>query len=101
PGLPESTVVVDHAIRRTPRDYETFARMRPGDRYPEAIAIAETRLREAVTALRAAGEDVDMEDLRREIVPPYPVDIFLDKWLKLSSSQPSWTFVALLARDTY
>jgi DNA (cytosine-5)-methyltransferase 1 len=101
PGLPESTCVVDHTIRRTPRDYETFARMRPGDRYPHALAIAEARLAEAITAFRAAGKDVDAEDLRREIVPPYPVDIFLDKWRKLIPDQPSWTVVAHLARDTY
>jgi DNA (cytosine-5)-methyltransferase 1 len=101
PGLPESTFVVDHAIRRTPRDYETFARMKPGDRYPEALAIAETRLAEVITALRAAGKDIDAEELRREIVPPYPVDIFVDKWRKLIPNQPSWTVVAHLARDTY
>ena len=101
PGLPESTVVVDHAIRRTPRDYETFARMRPGDRYPEALAIAEARLAKATTALQTAGTDVDAEELRREIVPPYPADIFVDKWRKLIAGQPSWTVVAHLARDTY
>jgi DNA (cytosine-5)-methyltransferase 1 len=101
PGLPESTFVVDHAIRRTPRDYETFARMRPGDRYPEALAVAEARLAEAIVALRAAGKDVDAEELRRETVPPYPVDIFIDKWRKLIPDQPSWTVVAHLARDTY
>src|SRR5262249_23640475 len=46
PGLPEQTCIVDHAIRRTPRDYATFARMEPGDRYPDALVIAEKRLAE-------------------------------------------------------
>jgi DNA (cytosine-5)-methyltransferase 1 len=101
PGIPKSICVVDHAIRRTPRDYETFARMRPGDRYPEARAIAETRLDEAISALRAAGKDVDEEELRRGMVPRYPVGIFVDKWRKLIPHQPSWTIVAHLARDTY
>jgi DNA (cytosine-5)-methyltransferase 1 len=101
PGLPEAAFLVDHAIRRTPRDYETFARMRPGDRYPEALTIAEARLAEAITTLQTAGKDVDASELRREIVPPYPVDIFVDKWRKLIPDQPSWTVVAHLARDTY
>jgi DNA (cytosine-5)-methyltransferase 1 len=101
PGLPEPKFVLDHAIRRTPRDYGTFARMRPGDRYPEALPIAEARLTRAIRVLRAEGKDVDEADLRREIVPPYPVDIFIDKWRKLIPDQPSWTVVAHLARDTY
>lgn len=101
PGLPEPTCVVDHAIRRTPRDYETFARMRPGDRYPEALAIAEARLGEVMRTMQAAGKHVAEAQLRREIVPPYPVDIFVDKWRKLIPDQPSWTVVAHLARDTY
>src|SRR5262249_53573204 len=35
PGFEPLAGVEDHAIRRTPRDYETFRRMRPGDRFPE------------------------------------------------------------------
>jgi DNA (cytosine-5)-methyltransferase 1 len=101
PGLPGPSCVVDHAIRRTPRDYETFARMKPGDRYPEALAIANARLAAAIDMLRGAGKHVDEEELRRTIIPPYPVDIFVDKWRKLVPDQPSWTVVAHLARDTY
>lgn len=101
PGLPQPACVVDHAIRRTPRDYETFARMKPGDRYPQALAIAEARLATAIRELRQASKDFDEEELRRAIVPPYPVDIFVDKWRKLVPDQPSWTVVAHLARDTY
>jgi DNA (cytosine-5)-methyltransferase 1 len=101
PGLPEPVCVIDHAIRRTPRDYETFARMKPGDRYPEALAIANTRLAAVIGALREAGKHVDEEELQRTIIPPYPVDIFVDKWRKLVPDRPSWTVVAHLARDTY
>jgi DNA (cytosine-5)-methyltransferase 1 len=101
PGLPEPTSIVDHAIRRTPRDYETFAKMKPGDRYPEAIEIARARLAARIGELRTAGKDIDEEKLKQDIVPPYPVDIFVDKWRKLVPDQPSWTVVAHLARDTY
>lgn len=101
PGLPQALAVVDHVVRRTPRDYDTFARMKPGDRYPEALRIAEERLAEEVHARHAAGKDFDEAQLRDEIVPPYPVTIFVDKWRKLIREQPSWTVVAHLARDTY
>ena len=40
PGLPAPHALKDHVIRRTPRDYETFRRMKPGDRYPAALAIS-------------------------------------------------------------
>src|SRR5262249_49902144 len=99
--LPEPNYVVDHAIRRTPRDYDTFARMKPGDRYPEAIEIAKARLAARISELRAAGKEFDEEELRRQYVPPYPVETFIDKWRKLIRDQPSWTVVAHLARDTY
>ena len=32
-----SAVVTDHFCRWTPRDFKTFARMKPGDRYPQAV----------------------------------------------------------------
>src|SRR5262249_40416369 len=43
PGLSPADAILDHAIRRTPRDHETFRRMRHGDRYPQAIRIARER----------------------------------------------------------
>src|SRR5436309_15989727 len=75
--------------------------MKPGDRYPAALAIAETRLAAVIDSLREAGEQVDEEEVRRTVGPRYPVDIFVDKWRKLMPDQPSWTVVAHLARDTY
>jgi len=75
--------------------------MKPGDRYPEAIRIAEQRLVEAISERDAAGKEVNEAELRPEIVPPYPVETFVDKWRKLIPGQPSWTVVAHLARDTY
>jgi len=52
PGLPEPAGVRDHVIRRTPRDFETFRRMRPDDRYPEAMHLALERR----TAVVVSGE---------------------------------------------
>jgi DNA (cytosine-5)-methyltransferase 1 len=106
PGLPPVCYVNDHVIRRTPRDYETFARMKPGDRYPAAIAIARERLREEIDRLDARGEapgrgTPEYRELARRFVPPYPVDMFIDKWKKLIPGQPSWTVPAHLSKDAY
>jgi DNA (cytosine-5)-methyltransferase 1 len=106
PGLGRSRQVVDHAIHRTPRDYETFRRMRPGDRYTEAISIARARFREELERQRAAGTAPDegssaFQELERAFVPPYPEDIFLDKWRKLIREMPSWTVPAHLSKDSY
>jgi len=106
PGFPESLTVDYHvqAVRRTPRDYETFRRMRPGDRYPEAHAIAHARLTEELQRLgdRAPAPDTEgYRELARQFIPPYPVDIFPDKWRKLIPYQPSWTVPAHLSKDSY
>jgi DNA (cytosine-5)-methyltransferase 1 len=107
PGLGSADAIEDHAIRYTPRDYETFRRMRPGDRYPQAYAIMLDRLREALARLTAAPGGAppegtpEYESLERSIVAPYPVDGFPDKWRKLIPDAPSWTVPAHLAKDTY
>ncbi len=106
PGLPEPTGVRDHVSRRTPRDFETFRRMRPDDRYPEAMRLALQRLDEQVAQRAAAGEVIEAgslahDALRASIVPPYPVEKFVDKWRKLNAGRPSWTVPAHLSHDTY
>ncbi|MCG3193675.1 MAG: hypothetical protein DIJKHBIC_02929 [Thermoanaerobaculia bacterium] len=94
----QSTEVTDHFCRWTPRDFETFARMEPGDRYPRAIEIAEERFQEAVARWRRRG---GQRPTRKEFIPPYPVDSFPDKWRKLVAEAPSWTITAHLGKDTY
>src|SRR5262249_130260 len=86
--------------------YETFRRMRHGDRYPEALAIARLRLEEALEQLRkeARGPVVgtpEFREVERRFVPPYPDDIFVDKWRKLHPHHPAWTVPAQLAEDAY
>ncbi len=106
PGLPASSVITDHVTRRTPRDYETFRRMRHGDRYPAAKDIAEARFEETLELLRREGKAPEPDSeawkkLREQYVPPYDAEEFLEKWGKLRPDQPSWTVPAHLAKDSY
>jgi DNA (cytosine-5)-methyltransferase 1 len=106
PGFPAPETITDHAIRRTPRDYEIFRQMKHGDRYPEALVIARRRLKEELERLKIEGKcpgpgTIEFRALERKFVPPYPENIFVDKWRKLHPDQPSWTVPAHLAKDTY
>lgn len=91
--------VTDHFCRHTPRDYSVFARMRPGDRYPEALGIAEKLFGEACQRYERGRRK--KRPLREEFVPPYRSDTFIDKWKKLDPCKPSWTITAHLSRDCY
>ncbi len=106
PGLPPRRTVTDHEIRMTPRDFETFRRMPPGGRYPEALLIAKERLDERLRELarvRTPPEPGTPEyrAIERSIVPPYRAEVFVTKWRKLIAGQPSWTVPAHLAKDAY
>ncbi len=116
-GLPESKDLDDHAIRRTPRDYETFRLMQEGDRYPAAVRLAWERAEAELARLVQHGVDVyaDTNTYRRvlrDCVPPYGDAWerredgawnreFLDRWKKLVRDQPSWTVPAHLSKDSY
>src|SRR5204863_33549 len=81
-------------------------RMKHGDRYPEALAIAKRRLEEELERLRMeercpAPGTSEFRELEEKFVPSYQEDIFVDKWRKLLPDQPSWTVPAHLAKDTY
>lgn len=106
PGFPVAAGVQEHAIRRTPRDFETFRRMKPDDRYPEAIAIARARFAEEIARRTSSGTapapgSEAFKELEKQFVPPYPQDRFVDKWRKLNAGRPSWTLPAHLSRDSY
>lgn len=98
--------VRDHVIRYLPRDYELFARLKPGDQYPEAYECALRMLSERVREMRRKGRSVregtrEYEKLRKSIVPPYDVGKFPNKWRKMWPDQPARTLMAHLGKDSY
>jgi DNA (cytosine-5)-methyltransferase 1 len=94
-----SEQVLDHYCRNTPRDFETFGLMQPGDKYPRAVEIAEHRYQKAKS--RYQKGILSSRPLRKDFVPPYKLGVFEEKWWKLIPSLPSWTITAHLAKDCY
>lgn len=96
----------DHVIRYLPRDYELFARLNPGDQYPQAWQHAMNMLAEKIAELRRKGKVVregsaEYERLRDAIVPPYDATKFPNKWRKMWRDQPARTLMAHLGKDSY
>lgn len=96
----------DHVIRYLPRDYQLFARLNPGDQYPEAYRHAQDMLSERIEELRREGEIIrkgteKYERLRSSIVPPYDATKFPNKWRKMWRDQPARTLMAHLGKDGY
>ncbi|MDF3982893.1 DNA cytosine methyltransferase [Luteibacter sp. PPL554] len=96
----------DHVIRYLPRDYELFARMGPGDQYPEAYARAVEMFHEKLAALRSQGEKISERSpkyraLWDATVPPYDATKFPNKWRKMWRDQPARTLMAHLGKDSY
>lgn len=96
----------DHVIRYLPRDYELFARLQPGDQYPEAYRCALNMLDERIAKLRKQGKVIregspEYERLKASIVPPYDVGKFPNKWRKMWRDQPARTLMAHLGKDSY
>jgi DNA (cytosine-5)-methyltransferase 1 len=107
PGFEASeTGLSDHVIRYLPRDYELFARLDPGDQYPQAWQHAMTMFSERVAELRRHGKalregSTEFERLRNAIVPPYDATKFPNKWRKMWRDQPARTLMAHLGKDGY
>jgi len=106
PGFIAGDGVYDHVIRYLPRDYPLFARMKEGDQYPEAHALALTMFEEKLSALTTKGLHVmpgsaEYEELKSTIVPPYDAGKFPNKWRKISRDQPVRTIMAHLSKDGY
>jgi DNA (cytosine-5)-methyltransferase 1 len=106
PGFEAPDTLTDHVIRYLPRDYELFARLNPGDQYPEAWQHAQDMLAERVVELRSQGKAIrdgsaEYIRLRDSIVPPYDASKFPNKWRKMWSDQPARTLMAHLGKDGY
>jgi DNA (cytosine-5)-methyltransferase 1 len=106
-GFPGSDTIHDHVIRYLPRDYELFARLQPGDQYPEAFKLAESMFEEALDQLeqeegkRPRKNSNAWKLLRAQIVPPYDPGKFPNKWRKMEADRPSRTLMAHLGKDSY
>jgi DNA (cytosine-5)-methyltransferase 1 len=96
----------DHVIRYLPRDYELFARLDPGDQYPQAYQHALDMLAERLAKLARQGKaprkgTAEYERLHRAIVPPYDAGKFPNKWRKMWRDEPARTLMAHLGKDSY
>lgn len=107
PGFEGGDTLSDHVIRYLPRDYALFARLKAGDQYPEAFAMAEAMFRDKVAKLeekqrRVVKPDSDeWKELRASIVPPYDPGKFPNKWRKMERDKPARTLMAHLGKDSY
>lgn len=107
PGFEGRDVIFDHVIRYLPRDYALFARLNPGDQYPQAFKRAEEMFNEALDLMeQTTGErprkgTKTWKLIRDRIVPPYDPGKFPNKWRKMEADQPSRTLLAHLGKDSY
>lgn len=100
-GFEATTGVMDHVIRYLPRDHQIFAEMRQGAEYPEAHATAVTIMRRRAKALGIPEGTDSYRKLLSEIVPPYDVTKFPNRWWKLRQDFPVRTLMAHIGKDTY
>jgi DNA (cytosine-5)-methyltransferase 1 len=107
PGLESSDGVCDHVTRFLPRDFRIFARMKPGDQYPEAHQLALDLFESARSELaQSRGKHVPRGSpayriLKSAYVPPYDPAKFPNKWRKMEADQPARTLTAHIGKDTY
>jgi len=83
-----------------------FARLNPGDQYPQAHQHALAMLAERIKMLQAQGKMIregsgEYEQLRSSIVPPYDAGKFPNKWRKMWRDEPARTLMAHLGKDSY
>lgn len=105
-GFPNTQGLRDHVIRYLPRDWKLFARLDPGDQYPEAHRHAVIMFNEELARLKRKGnapvEGSDAwNDLWDSFVPPYDVGKFPNKWRKMEPDLPARTLMAHLGKDSY
>lgn len=106
PGYESKDGIYDHVIRYLPRDYAIFARMSPGDQYPEAYELANRMFSEKLADLQKEGVRLKegeprYEELKKETVPVYDPKKFPNKWRKMEPDAPARTLMAHLGKDSY
>ena len=106
PGFEAPEALSDHVIRYLPRDYPLFARMNPGDQYPQAYEHAMEMFEQQLKRLAKQGVKVESgskqyEEIKASIVPPYDAGKFPNKWRKMWRDQPARTLMAHLGKDSY
>ena len=106
PGFTSANGVNAHVIRSLPRDYKIFRRMKHGDQYPEAHALANELFERFVRRCKGTSREIVPETCAYEItrtqfVPPYDPGKFPNKWRKMSPDEPARTVMAHLEKDTY
>ena len=90
-----------NAFRNNKRDFAIFERMKQGDNYTVASAIADELFeKEAKIFGYEPGTD-EYKKLQKKMVPVYDRDKFDNKWKRLEENRPSHTLVAHLSKDTY
>lgn len=105
-GFKAPAALYDHVIRYLPRDFALFARMHPGDQYPEAYRHAHDMFAERLAKERQLGRPIRegstaYEQLKREVIPPYDAGKFPNKWRKMWPHEPARTLMAHLGKDGY
>jgi DNA (cytosine-5)-methyltransferase 1 len=106
PGFTAPDALRDHVIRYLPRDYTLFARLNPGDQYPQAWQHALDMLDEHLAALKRQGTVIRpgstaYKRIRSSIVPPYDASKFPNKWRKMWRDKPARTLMAHFGKDSY
>ncbi|TMU20384.1 DNA cytosine methyltransferase [Halomonas sp. ATBC28] len=106
-GLGTRETIADHVIRYLPRDYKIFARMQPGDQYPEAFQLATIMFEEELERIKVK-EGVELKEnmpryyeVKKAFVPPYDTGKFPNKWRKMEADKPARTLMAHLGKDSY
>jgi DNA (cytosine-5)-methyltransferase 1 len=90
-----------HIIRKTPRDYNIFRHMPEGGMYPDAYKTALALFTQEIKKRKIKEKTEEWVKLFREMVPPYPIDKYPNKFRKLWRDQPSRTLPAHIGKDSY
>lgn len=106
-GFERPKQLADHVIRFLPRDYPLFARLKPGDQYPEAHRAAKAMFEEELLKHRRGKGNrlkegsIEWQELWDRFVPPYDPNKFPNKWRKMEADRPCRTLLAHLGKDSY